>query len=425
MTVLEPIPKSTPSPPCPPETAVPGFLGTDGMRYSVVESRLPEELSQIEEQWQTLSSRSADPNPFYEPWFLIPALRHLGNSQRWHFLQIYRTEAKKPGVPELCGFFPFVESRGPLGLSQWSLWKNQFCFLTSPLVDRNCTSNVLRTTLNFIRDSQSRPVSLELPLVTGEGPLNHGITEVLRENLCTTFLPDQYLRAAANCHGNTEEYFKNALGGHHVREYRRKRRKLEALGQLEYRQIQERRAVDCWIDWFLDLEAQGWKARAGTAIKQHPEESTFFREMIQRGFAAGRVRLEGLFLNGEPIALKCILLSPPVAFAFKIAFDETHHSCSPGVQLEFDSLQHLAADEEITWSDSCAVPGHQMIDRLWTERRLVRRMILSTGTSTGDLAIGALPFLRSLNRVRKRWVEKFSSTFLKTGSIESGERPAS
>src|SRR5438105_4944855 len=34
-------------------------------------------LEAIAPAWQDLAGRALEPNPFYEPWFLIPALRHV------------------------------------------------------------------------------------------------------------------------------------------------------------------------------------------------------------------------------------------------------------------------------------------------------------------------------------------------------------
>jgi CelD/BcsL family acetyltransferase involved in cellulose biosynthesis len=385
--------------------------GRDGGTYSIEEIRDPALLNQRQEEWQRLASCTTDPNPFYEPWFFLPAVEHLGENEQWRILLVSRTPEKKGGAAELCGFFPLIEKRLYGWLPQWSLWQNQFCFLTSPLVKKDHIADVWNAVLRYVQEVRPKVQMLEFPVIAGEGAIHHGLTMVLREHLSTTYVPDQYVRAITTCQGDVDAYFKNALGGHHVREYRRCRRKLEALGQLEYRQVSDSRNVGCWVDWFLDLEAQGWKARAGTAMKLHPRESEFFRTMVQRGFDEGRVRLEGLFLNGEPIALKCILLACPTAFAFKIAFDEKYHSFSPGVQLEFESLQHLVTIPGITSSDSCAVAGHQMIDRLWTERRLVRSLIVSTGHLTGDVVLGALPLLRSVKRnLRRRKTKESTQT---------------
>jgi len=385
------------------------YQGPSGTKYRLTLLKESGELNRYRSDWQDLASRTADPNPFYEDWFFLPAVKYLGGTEEWRLLLIHADLPKRSPNPSLVGFFPFVKSRNACRVPEWRMWKNDFCYLTSPLVAKENTTDVLRAVMYYLRTEHADTAILDFPLMCGEGALHHAFTEVLRENLSTTYLPDQYLRAMTTCREAPEEYLKSILGGHHVREYRRKRRKLEALGQLEYRLLDDSRGADCWINWFLDLEANGWKARAGTAIKLHPDQSRFFREMVENGLRNRQVQLEGLFLNGEPIALKCLLLARPAAFAFKIAFDEAHHTCSPGVQLEFQSLEQLARTPDILSCDSCAIPGHQMIDRIWSERRLVRHLKISTGSVCGDLSLGALPFLRSINRVRKRWLESSSS----------------
>jgi len=407
MTTVQSPPKIDNDLPRNPEAAGTSCVGLDGRRYEVSILTDVGPLASMVDQWNALASSTVDPNPFYEPWYFLPAFAHLRTNEQWRILVVQRSESKNSPRMEMCGFFPFIQERGRFGTSQWSLWQNQFCFLTSPLIHPHGSSDTLRAVMNSFRNHRGRPGCLEFPTMSGEGRLQHAFTEVLRENLSTTFVSDQYLRATTTCRGNVDDYLKAALGGHHVREYRRGRRKLESQGQLEYRQLHDFRSVNSWVDWFLNLEAQGWKAKAGTAIKQSNAETAFFREMVAAGVSTGKVRMEGLFLNGEPIALKCILFSFPAAFAFKIAFDESYHSCSPGVQLEMESLQRLADDDRVLYTDSCAVPGHQMIDRLWTERRLIRHMMVSTGGAFNDVFMGSWPLLRSLNRVRKRWQESW------------------
>src|SRR6202171_4446139 len=39
------------------------------------------ELEGFQEAWQELAATSAEPNPFYEPWMLLPALRAFARSE--------------------------------------------------------------------------------------------------------------------------------------------------------------------------------------------------------------------------------------------------------------------------------------------------------------------------------------------------------
>ncbi|MET0362224.1 MAG: CelD-like protein, partial [Sphingobium sp.] len=43
----------------------------------------------------------------------------------------------------------------------------------------------------------------------------------------------------------------------------------------------------------------------------------------------------------------------------------------PGVLIEMDNLTHVLDDRRTPWMDSCAMPGHPMIDSLWGERRAI------------------------------------------------------
>ena len=106
----------------------------------------------------------------------------------------------------------------------------------------------------------------------------------------------------------------------------------------------------------------------------------------------------GLHLNGRPIAMKCNFLASPGAFAFKIAFDESLSRYSPGVLLELDNIEQLHQSGLVRWMDSCAMAGHPMIDRLWSERRTLQSLALSTGRLSGDLAVAVVPLLRVLRR---------------------------
>jgi hypothetical protein len=82
----------------------------------------------------------------------------------------------------------------------------------------------------------------------------------------------------------------------------------------------------------------------------------------------------GLLVNGEPVALKCNILSGAGAFAFKIAYKEKFRRFSPGLQLELETIRRLHLQRSIQWMDSCAAPNHAMINSLWAERRTIQNV---------------------------------------------------
>ena len=57
-----------PSRPPPPPRIDPGALWMESVSDWA-------QLATLEEEWQALAEKAAEPNPFYEPWMLLPALR--------------------------------------------------------------------------------------------------------------------------------------------------------------------------------------------------------------------------------------------------------------------------------------------------------------------------------------------------------------
>src|SRR5262249_9708926 len=153
-------------------------------------------------------------------------------------------------------------------------------------------------------------------------------------------------------------YLKAALPHKRLKEYRRQGRLLGERGKLERRVLTDARDLESWIESFLALEASGWKGREGTALASAAADAAFFREAARGAFAAGRLLMLGLFLDGRPVAMKCNFLAPPGSFSFKIAFDESFASHSPGVLLELANVEHFASARPARWMDSCAVRDH-------------------------------------------------------------------
>ncbi|MEZ5940044.1 MAG: GNAT family N-acetyltransferase [Planctomycetaceae bacterium] len=356
------------------------------------------ELADFRTEWQDLADSAVESNSFYEPWFMLPAFEHLseGNEQ-WRILIV---ERDAPNGIEWCGFFPFVLQRGKL-----TLWKHMQCFLTVPLVRTEESHEILELVFKTLRYNTAMPGVVRFPLLNTSGPFYSTYIDVARALLLTEYVKDRYTRAVLDIGEATRSsdgglgWLKQRVGGHHLRELRRQHRRLSESGALEYRDLQNRDQLTMWVTWFLEMEADGWKGRDGTALASSPGEKKFFQEFIQNGFQSGAVELCGLFLCGEPIAMKVILRTGAGGFAFKIAFREDLAKYSPGVQLQLEFVKEFLNDTSRHWMDSCASANHPMINRLWSGRRSMQDLVVSTGRPASNLFISALPFARELFRM--------------------------
>ncbi|WNG90460.1 GNAT family N-acetyltransferase [Mycobacterium sp. ITM-2016-00317] len=190
-------------------------------------------------------------------------------------------------------------------------------------------------------------------------------------------------------------------GGRQAKDYRRRKRRLTELGEVEQRVLADGEEVGPWAEMFLALERKGWKGRLGTAMDCAPPDAAFFREMCQGAHAAGRLMMLAIFLDGQPLAMQCNLRSGNGSFAFKVAYDEDYASHSPGWLLELYNIELLHGDRGIEWMDSCASHDNP-INRVWKERRFITNRWISTGRAPGDLLVALMPLVSWLRRKTRR-----------------------
>ena len=152
--------------------------------------------------------------------------------------------------------------------------------------------------------------------------------------------------------------------GKRRKEWGRLERRLAERGRLETRVA----ADDEAIERFLALEAKGWKGARATALAANSRRGAFAREMLTNFSRAGQLRIHELTLDGAAIGAGVELRAARRSFFWKIAYDETYAAYSPGVLLTRALTAKLAEEGAVDLVDSCAQPGHPMIERLWADR---------------------------------------------------------
>ena len=352
--------------------------------------------------WQELAEHAFEPNVFYEPWMLMPALESFGAGKEFCFVLIYRSNDDTSDAKLLCGFFPFerLSSYRQAPLSILTLWKHIHCFLCSPLIRSGFEAESMAALFDWFSQEPQPSTLVEFKYITES--VGNLLVELLNQRTGRWCRTESFTRALFRPAADSQAFIAGSLSARRRKDLRRESRRLSQTGEVQFVEAAPESNAGEWIEQFLHLEASGWKGRQGTAMLQHTEERVFFTEMIEGGFRRGRVMLLSLTLDGRPVAQKCNLMAPEGSFAFKIAFDEGFASCSPGLLLEIENIRRLHQCPRIRWMDSCAVTNHFMINRLWNERRTIETLLISTGRLPGNLAIWSLPLLKRINRLRLR-----------------------
>jgi CelD/BcsL family acetyltransferase involved in cellulose biosynthesis len=396
--VAEPQPQL--SAPVRPDKVRPAKEGSGGVRY-FVELAAARDLPSHALAWEALADAALEPNCFYEPCMLLPAIERFAEPDTLIFALVYRGANAGAAATELCGFFPLERRTKLHGLPVrlLGLWKHLHCFLCTPLVHRQHAAPALKAFLEWAGRDRQGATLVDFDCVHGEGPFAQVLIDVVNELRCLTFPVAAFNRALLVRGADSDTYLRGSgLSASHRRELQRLKRRLGEQGRLETRVLQPGEDATPWIEQFLQLEASGWKGLEQTALAKSRAPQEYFTAVARAAHARGKLMMLGLFLDDRPIALKCNFTAGPGAFAFKIAYDETYEKYSPGVQLELINLAQAHAQAGLEWMDSCAAAEHFMINRLWKERRTIQHVVLSTGGWRGNLLAGLLPLLRALKR---------------------------
>ncbi|MEJ7818085.1 MAG: GNAT family N-acetyltransferase [Thermoleophilaceae bacterium] len=315
------------------------------------------------EGWAALAADAAEPNPFFEPEFVLAAARHLGE----HDVSLLVVQDAEHWLACL----PVQTTRIARMMPGLRTWNHLYCFLGTPLLHPLDPAAAARSLLALAVGS-GRLLALE---GLGDGgpaceAVRHAagalgltaVTEAVHERALLKRRPDgDYLAA---------------LRSHRRRELNRLGRRLEAeLGaELSVTDLCDDPSS---VDSFLELERSGWKGRGDTALGSRGEHAKFFRSVCESFARDGRLQMLALSAGERTVAMKCNVYAGNGGFCFKIAYDEELGRFSPGVQLERENITRFHENRPEAWQDSCADPENDMINRLWPDRRRIFTTVLA------------------------------------------------
>jgi CelD/BcsL family acetyltransferase involved in cellulose biosynthesis len=347
-------------------------------------------------RWRELASRALEPNPFFEPEFVLPATARLDPASAGALLVV----ASGGGDWLACLPVCFSARWKRLPIAALATWRHLYCFLGTPLVAPEQPEETLAQLVDRGLTSGERARMLVLEWVRADGPVAPALRSAIEARSQRPVQFDAFERAALE-RTAAPDYVDRTLRPHHRRELRRLGRRLaEEMGApLEVRDVSHDAAM---IDRFIELEAAGWKGRRGTALAAKPGHDHLFREVCAEFRDAGRLQLLALTAADRPAALKCNLLAGDEVFCFKIAYDESLARFSPGVQLEERTVTVFHEQMSQRRMDSCAAFDNEMINRLWPDRRPLMSYAIPTAGASGWAAMRGLEAAYQVhNRLRR------------------------
>ncbi len=345
------------------------------------------------EELDFLAARAIESNIFFNPRFLAPAMPRL--EDREVRLAVIRdgNEIKS----RLRLLVPFSVERPVMGVgpSIMRTWSHPFGPLGTPLVDCDDPAGVVDDFISMLaRPHLGMPKVLVLPETRLDGPFAAVLRSVAEARNLPLVMSNKVERPFLESHLDGDDYLRQSLRSHHFREFRRLRRRLEEKGKLEYRVARQPQDIREGIEAFLTLEASGWKGRERTAMAVDRFRAAFAREAVDRLAERGLCRIHMLTLDDQPIACLVVFIESGIAYTWKTAYDENYAGYSPGTLLMIDVTRNHLDDPNIIATDSCAVPDHPVMSRLWSERRSIGTFVIGLVPGTEKAAHQAATNIR-------------------------------
>ena len=335
----------------------------------------PADAFALIDELKHLSRRAIEPNVFFDPTFLVPAMPRL--DERQVRLMVMRDEGAAHSRLRLL--MPYTRERTARlgGIDTIRAWSHPFGRLGVPPLDGDDPHGTLASFFAFLAEPErGLPDVLVLPDIRSDGAFAAVLAAVASEHGLPVAFANQTDRAAIDKSAGTQAAFLPPSSGRRRRELQRQWRLLEASGPVAFHVVREADAVRLAFEDFLALEASGWKGRQRSALVIDRFRAAFAREAVNGLAEEGRVRVYALSVGDRTVASLVVLLDGGDAFAWKMAYDEAFAKASPGQQVVAEATRALIADPAVKRADSCAMPDHFAMNRFWPNRTALATVVV-------------------------------------------------
>ncbi|MBI3700013.1 MAG: GNAT family N-acetyltransferase [Afipia sp.] len=325
------------------------------------------------ERWRNLSATAIEPNGYYLPDWETAVNATARN--RTGVLALSATIDDFASSARLIGVMPAV--------SAWRAYKlplpalvnaDPYGTLATPLLDRDFADDAVAIMMQHARDAGAHALILrDIPI---HGAVLTAFTRALEQDGMRPRILSSHVRACLDATRDADDLLREALGPKKLKELRRQRNRLAEHGEVIFTIASAPGEIERALEVFLDLEASGWKAERGTALKQDAGDAAFIRRAVPALAAKGQCEIVTLHAGETPVASAIVLRHLDRAFYFKLGVDERFAKHSPGVQLTLEVTRHLCADPAIKLVDSTAAPDHPMIDPIWRGRLAIGDVLI-------------------------------------------------
>ncbi|KQQ81297.1 GNAT family N-acetyltransferase [Aureimonas sp. Leaf324] len=372
----------------------------------------PHAVFGLVEELEHLADRVIEPNVFFTPRFLAPAMPRL--DERHVRLMVARDEGERRSRLRFLMPFSVERLQRPSRRSVVRAWTHPFGPLGALPLDRDDPAGTARSLFDALEAAEhGLPPILVLPDLPVDGELATAFMAAARQAELPFAWADRTQRACLRpaTAGDPSTYLRRALGSSGHRDHRRRLRQLSGIGPVTFECASTPEAVRTALEDFLQLEASGWKGQRRSALLMDRHRAAFAREAVNGLAERGEARVFTLRVGADAAASLVVLKSRERAVAWKTAYNEELKRFGPGAIVAALATETLVADPDVTLIDSCTVPDHRIMNRLWHDRLALGTLVIGVGSVRSDAVADAVAAVeaarRRLNR-RRIWRERLA-----------------
>lgn len=308
--------------------------------------------------WAALAASAAEPNPYLEPAFLLPAAQELGEGGRLRLVVVDEPHDDAP--PRWVAALAVDDVPGD---RRWP-WRHAstgsdllatYCPLGTPLVDAHDpvrgTDLLVRALRRHRRELGS---AVDLHLLVRGGPVHAGLVGACAAQGVPVHVWGGDPRGAVRFPGGGK-----VPAMPRAASLARGRRRFErALG--EPLRVEDRAGRPGVARDFLDLEASGWKgdpARGGMAFRLRHGGAAWFERMLDGFTAAGRAHVLTVLAGERVVHMAVVVRAGGAAFGFYDAYAPEWGRFGPGGIGRVLGVAWLAEHTDVRLFDSSVNPS--------------------------------------------------------------------
>jgi hypothetical protein len=353
--------------------------------------------------WSELVPRCAEPNPFFEPDFMMLCAQHFESYAEATLVVAHESNAFRAVLPILGFEKPRFPPR-PIAVTRGR--PTAVRSLGTPLVDASCTDAAVGAVLDALHRAaatQAWPGIVMMDKLGSEGPVMESLRRMCGVRRFPVFTKETWERGMVKRGGTWE----NPLKKSRRRAIDRTRRALMRDTGAELTLI-DRTLDPSVVDDFLRIEVEGWKGReGGLAFAKDAATTAWFRDWYARWSASGRLTALCLSVGEAPVDIEIFVRAGDGLFSFRGSYDEKYAKYGPGAMTFAACTRYLFENTDAMWMDSATDKDNAFMSEMLPESRVLSTVYVGVGGPLDRGVVASLPTLTAMiagqHRLRDRW----------------------